>query len=325
MSFQFLKSYLLEGMKMSHVYQPVMIKRLLLGHGMAKVEEIAVDLVQNDLSQIEYYTDRVHNMVGRVLRKNGLVERDKSIYQLKDFGALNNHEVQELVEICDQKIKEYIQKRDITIWDHRRRNRKPIDGSIRYQVLNRANNRCELCGISSDIIALEVDHITPKNWNGADEIHNFQALCYTCNTNKRDTDDTDFRDRGKIFEIRENYCLFCNTDREKVAENSLAYVLKDAYPVSEGHALIIPKRHFDSYFDIKQPELNAVQSLLSETQKQIIQSDKSVTGFNIGINQGKDAGQTIFHCHIHLIPRRAGDVENPRGGIRHLIPGKGGY
>ncbi len=325
MSFQFLKSYLLEGMKMSHVYQPVMIKRLLLGHGMAKVEEIAVDLVQNDLSQIEYYSDRVHNMVGRVLRKNGLVERDKSLYQLKDFGALNNHEVQELVEICDQKIKEYIQKRDITIWDHRRRNRKPIDGSIRYQVLNRANNRCELCGISSDIKALEVDHITPKNWNGADEIHNFQALCYTCNTNKRDTDDTDFRDRGKIFEIRENYCLFCNTDREKVAENSLAYVIKDAYPVSEGHSLIIPKRHFDSYFDIKQPELNAVQSLLSETQKQITQSDNSVTGFNIGINQGKDAGQTIFHCHIHLIPRRAGDVENPRGGIRHLIPGKGGY
>jgi diadenosine tetraphosphate (Ap4A) HIT family hydrolase len=182
-----------------------------------------------------------------------------------------------------------------------------------------------LCGISSDIKALEVDHITPKNWNGADEIHNFQALCYTCNTNKRDTDDTDFRDRGKIFEIRENYCLFCNTDREKVAENSLAYVIKDAYPVSEGHALIIPKRHFDSYFDIKQPELNAVQSLLSETQKQITQSDNSVTGFNIGINQGKDAGQTIFHCHIHLIPRRAGDVENPRGGIRHLIPGKGGY
>jgi hypothetical protein len=67
------------------VYQPVMLKRLLIGHGSAKVEEIALDLVQNDLSQIEYYTERVHNMVGRVLRKNGLVDRDKSIYQLKIF------------------------------------------------------------------------------------------------------------------------------------------------------------------------------------------------------------------------------------------------
>jgi len=102
---------------MSHVYQPVMLKRLLIGSGTAKVEEIALDLVQNDLSQIEYYTDRVHNMVGRVLRKNGLVDRDKSVYLLRDYQTLNNHEIQELIDICDEKIKDYIQKRDLTIWD----------------------------------------------------------------------------------------------------------------------------------------------------------------------------------------------------------------
>jgi ATP adenylyltransferase len=81
MTFDAIKKYLQEQMKMSHVYQPVMLRLLLIGSGTAKVEEIALDLVQNDLSQIEYYTDRVHNMVGRVLRKNGLVDRDKSIYQ----------------------------------------------------------------------------------------------------------------------------------------------------------------------------------------------------------------------------------------------------
>jgi len=319
MTYPELKRYLLEKMKMSHVYQPVMLKRLLLGDGTAKVEDIALDLVQNDLSQIEYYTDRVHNMVGRVLRKNGLVERDKSMYQLKDFEALNNHEIQELIELCDQKINDYVQKRDMTIWDHRRRNRTPIDGSIRYQVLNRAHNRCELCGISSEIKALEVDHIVPKNWNGEDEIHNYQALCYTCNANKRDTDDTDFRNRSKVFETREKYCIFCHPDRKKTAENHLAYAIKDAYPVSTGHTLIIPKRHFDSYFDITQPEMNAVQTLIKECQKNLLIEDVTITGFNIGINQGLDAGQTVFHCHIHLIPRRKGDTENPTGGVRNLF------
>jgi diadenosine tetraphosphate (Ap4A) HIT family hydrolase len=87
--------------------------------------------------------------------------------------------------------------------------------------------------------------------------------------------------------------------------------------------LIIPKRHFDSYFDITQPELNAVQSIIKELQPKLIQSDPTITGFNIGINQGADAGQTIFHCHIHLIPRRNGDIENPRGGIRNLMEFKG--
>lgn len=319
MTYGALKKYLQEQMKMSHVYQPVMLKRLLIGCGTAKVEEIALDLVQNDLSQIEYYTDRVHNMVGRVLRKNGLVDRDKSTYLLKNFQTLNNHEIQELIGICDEKIKEYVRKRDLTIWDHRRRNRKPIDGSIRYQVLNRAHNRCELCGISSDLKALEVDHIVPKNWNGADEINNYQALCYTCNANKRDTDDTDFRNRGMVFEHRESYCVFCHPDREKIAENNLAYAIKDAFPVSGGHTLIIPKRHFDSYIDITQPELNAVQFLIKDLQTQLMESDPTISGFNIGINQGADAGQTIFHCHIHLIPRRKGDIENPRGGVKNLM------
>ncbi len=85
MTYPELKRYLLEKMKMSHVYQPVMLKRLLLGDGSAKVEDIALDLVQNDLSQIEYYTDRVHNMVGRVLRKNGLVS-----WIIKDWSKIKS-------------------------------------------------------------------------------------------------------------------------------------------------------------------------------------------------------------------------------------------
>ena len=92
-----------------------------------------------------------------------------------------------------------------------------------------------------------------------------------------------------------------------------------------GHRLVIPKRHAAEYFDLGQPELNAVNQLLTKHKVLIESEDPTVSGFNIGINCGEDAGQTIFHCHIHLIPRRKGDVKEPRGGIRHLIPEKGYY
>lgn len=121
-------------------------------------------------------------------------------------------------------------------------------------------------------------------------------------------------------------CLFCDIPRERVIlKSSLAYVIRDGFPVTELHSLVIPKRHVPSYFDLTVEELNACNLLLQQIQLDICKLDSTVTGFNIGVNVGTDAGQTIFHCHIHLIPRRAGDVENPRGGIRHLVPGKGLY
>ncbi len=113
-------------------------------------------------------------------------------------------------------------------------------------------------------------------------------------------------------------CLFCHIENERVvAENDLAYAIRDGFPVTELHTLIIPKRHVEDYFGLTQEELLACDEIMN--------SDSSVDGFNIGMNSGESAGQTIFHCHIHLIPRRSGDVENPRGGVRHLIPGKGNY
>jgi ATP adenylyltransferase len=184
---------------------------------------------------------------------------------------------------------------------------------------------CELCGIPSDVRALEVDHIVPKNWKGPDELSNYQALCYKCNTNKRDTDDTDFRNRVELFGNRDEHCIFCKVQHEIVFEHPLAYVIKDKFAVTPGHHLIIPKRHFDNYFELKSAELLAMNELLIKTKDQLRNDDPSIEGFNIGINQGAVAGQTIFHTHMHLIPRRKGDVENPTGGVRNVIPGKGGY
>ena len=110
-----------------------------------------------------------------------------------------------------------------------------------------------------------------------------------------------------------------------IAKNELAYAIYDEYPVTEYHTLVIPKRHTKTYFDLYQPELNACNQLLESMKEKIQDQDKSVTAFNIGINNGEDAGQTIYHCHIHLIPRRKDDVENPKGGVRGVIPDKQKY
>ena len=123
-----------------------------------------------------------------------------------------------------------------------------------------------------------------------------------------------------------NTCLFCNIEYERViAENNLAYAVRDGFPVTELHTLIIPKRHVEDYFGLTQEELLACDELIRSLKDEIMDSDSSVDAFNIGMNAGESAGQTIFHCHIHIIPRRSGDVENPRWGVRHLIPGKGNY
>jgi diadenosine tetraphosphate (Ap4A) HIT family hydrolase len=110
-----------------------------------------------------------------------------------------------------------------------------------------------------------------------------------------------------------------------VIENLLAYVIQDALPITPWHSLLIPKRHVITYFDLGQAEVNACTQLLYAAKARIEAMDHSVQGFNIGLNEGEVAGQTILHCHVHVIPRRAGDVEDPRGGIRHMIPGKGQY
>ena len=123
-----------------------------------------------------------------------------------------------------------------------------------------------------------------------------------------------------------NPCLFCNIKESGPAdENTFAYASYDTYPVSELHCLIIPKRHVKDYFELTSDEVIACNELIKKIKEEILLKDPSVKGFNIGSNVGKTAGQSILHCHIHLIPRREGDVENPQGGIRSVIPLKQHY
>ena len=121
-------------------------------------------------------------------------------------------------------------------------------------------------------------------------------------------------------------CLFCNIKESGCNhENDLAYASYDSYPVSKYHCLIIPKRHLRDYFDLTIDELIACHNLIMVVKDEILKKDKTVKGFNLGTNIGKVSGQSILHCHFHMIPRRENDVENPQGGVRSVIPKKQYY
>jgi ATP adenylyltransferase len=325
-TFNELARFINHEMRMSHIYQPVMLREILKHKGTASVTDVAKALLWEDRAQIEYYEQITKNMVGRVLTNNrGITEKDGQIYHLKNFSRLAKYEIEELIELCNSRIFEYLEKRSDP-WSHRRKSIGYVSGTIRYEVFKRAGTRCEACGISNEDKALEVDHIIPRNKGGTDDISNFQALCYSCNAMKRDRDNTDFGAIALHYKARDANCAFCKIETTRIiSENELCYAIYDKYPVSSYHALIIPKRHVSNFFELYQPEINAAYALLHLMGAKIADLDHSVTGFNIGVNNGQDAGQTVLHAHIHLIPRRNADVENPRGGIRCVIPGKQNY
>ena len=123
-----------------------------------------------------------------------------------------------------------------------------------------------------------------------------------------------------------NPCIFCSIQKnELIFENNLAYASKDSYPVTKLHSLVVPKRCINNYFELNDKEILACDDLIKKLQQKITSEDSTVKGFNVGTNSGKVAGQSIFHCHIHVIPRREGDVENPQGGVRSVIPSKQHY
>lgn len=121
-----------------------------------------------------------------------------------------------------------------------------------------------------------------------------------------------------------NPCLFCTDAKGVSLKNELAYSARDSYPVSPGHTVVIPRRHVASFFDLTPEEIAACMGLITE-ERRLLDAKFKPDGYNIGVNIGPAAGQSIFHVHIHIIPRYQGDVENPQGGVRHVIPRNAHY
>jgi len=122
-------------------------------------------------------------------------------------------------------------------------------------------------------------------------------------------------------------CVFCKKNNCKVISTSkYFFIIRDtAYPVTKHHTLIITNRHVSDFFELTKEEMLELDKILKNQKKELKKLDKKISGFNVGVNIGKDAGQSIMHCHLHLIPRRKGDVKDPRGGVRGVIPERQKY
>jgi ATP adenylyltransferase len=162
-AYENLLGFLQQRMRMSHIYQPLMIKTLLQNEGRASTRQIAAAFLAEDQSQLEYYEAIVVRMPGPVLRRHGVVARDGDAYRLRpEFGALSAAEAEMLMRVCDQALADYMKKRGARIWEHRNEGLGRVSGEERYETLKRAGFRCELCGVSADERAIDVDHIIPQ-------------------------------------------------------------------------------------------------------------------------------------------------------------------
>ena len=126
--------------------------------------------------------------------------------------------------------------------------------------------------------------------------------------------------------MEKNNCIFCSKEKLNIIyEDDIFFVIRDSFPVTKDHTLIILNNHDKSYFDLRNKDILQLNNIIKFQKESLMQNDNTITGFNIGINQGESAGQTVMHLHIHLIPRRKGDIEDPRGGVRGVIPSKQKY
>jgi ATP adenylyltransferase len=324
MTFDELVEFLQTKMSMSHIYQPLLIKTLIDSGGSATLRQLAYAFLSQDESQLIYYEDRIKQMPLKVLGKHGIVSKTGDLVAL-NTGKLTLEQKAQVKMICEKKLQEYVAKRGLSIWEYRLLDKDPIPDSLYYRVLKESGGRCALCGTTRDDRPLHVDHIKPRSRGGKTEYENLQVLCSKCNLTKGNKDETDFRQ--SVMPDNDSDCRFCHDEvlSRVVEEYETVWAIKDGYPVSDGHHLVLPKRHTPDWFSMTENEKRDADALIRMLQKRLSESDRTITGFNVGINSGESAGQTIFHAHIHLIPRRDGDTPNPRGGVRGVIPGKMGY
>jgi ATP adenylyltransferase len=321
--FDRLTDFLKNKMRLSHIYQPLLIRSLVDAGGSATLRQLAGAFLAQDESQLRYYEKRIKEMPLKVLSKHGVVEKDRDLVSLTTKN-LTLQEKAQIRMLCEQAMQEYVQRRGLSIWDYRLLDTEPVPDSVRYQVL-KESGRCALCGATKRERPLDVDHIKPRSRGGTNDSWNLQVLCSTCNRSKRDKDETDFRLPPEAE--RDPSCPFCEAfDGSRLVEELGSVVaITDQYPVTAGHLLVITRRHTPDYFTMTANEREDAQGLLRILRNKIAEEDGSVTGFNVGVNCGESAGQTIWHAHIHLIPRRDGDTPHPRGGVRGVIPDRMGY
>jgi ATP adenylyltransferase len=319
MTYEELVDFLEHKISMSHVYQPLLVRALVDAGGVATVRQLAQVFLVQDESQLLYYEKRIKEMPLKVLKRHEVIASDGRVVSL-NANNLTLVQKAHIRMICEQKLQSFVQKLGIGIWDYRLLDDDPIPDSLRFLVLKAAGGRCQLCGILAKERPIDVDHTVPRSRGGKAELTNLQALCSKCNRSKRNQDQTDFR--AWRLQSADSACVFFQPPAisKAIEKNASVFAILDKYPVTPGHLLIIPIRHASDFFSMTEGERRDADQLLRLLQGRIKSEDAKVTGFNVGANCGETAGQTVGHAHIHLIPRRSGDVPDPRGGVRGVIP-----
>jgi len=323
MNYQDLYDFIDKRMRMTHIYQPLLIKTLIKNGGLSSVRKIALEFLKYDESQIQFYERVVKRWPVRTLLNHNVIIKERNNISLSS-NNLTAFQSKKLIELCETKLNQFLESRGLTLWDYRMID-DPTPNSLRYKVLKNSDYRCELCGATKYDRPLDVDHIIPRSRNGKTIEENLQVLCSKCNRSKRNTDKTDFRKIRYVDKSKE--CIFCELESSKRVKmkNRTVFSMLDKYPVTKDHYLIIPFRHTEDFFTMTEIERNDAMDLIRLIKNIIKKKDNTVLGFNIGMNCGQAAGQTVMHSHIHLIPRRKGDTPKPRGGVRGVIPSKMDY
>ncbi len=312
LGFAELKDFLVSRMRLSHIYQPLLIRSLIDCGGAATIRQLATMFLGYDESQILYYEKRLKERPVRVLGRHGVVSSDGTLVRLM-VGKLTLEQRAELKRICEEKIQEYIKSRGIGIWDYRLLDQSTVPDLLRYRVLSESGGRCALCGVTKDEQPLDVDHIIPRSLGGKTVYENLQVLCAKCNRSKGNRDATDFRKTHS--QERPEGCEFCQAAQSDrvLMDNGHAFAIPDLHPVTTGHTLVIPRRHFTEFFDISSTENAAVFDLLRVMRKRLLGDDAGIQGFNIGVNAGTVAGHDDSTLPCTPDPPKVGGYRQSQG------------
>jgi hypothetical protein len=283
-TYERLRDYIAKRMRMSHIYQPLMLMELLGRRSPAPAQDVARRGLGEDVTQIEVYTERVKRMVGKVLTGNGITRYERGTYDLVGGEELSDVEREELLKLCRQRLDAFREQRgeEVGYLLTQKPAASGTGAATAPRSAARSKSGCSpgpraAANAAAQAVAwqtqhqraLEVDHIVPRNQGGSDDLSNLQSLCFRCYAAKRDTDSTDFRGLQASYASREAGCVFCGLEvsGRVLLENKLALCIADAYPVTPRHSLVIPRRHVADGLALHQPEWNAVVELVHSIQR----------------------------------------------------------